>query len=212
MASLEQRNGKFRIIFRYRGQKYTRSLKTQNQRAAAATLARVEDNLSRLELGHLTLPDGAAVSTFVLSDGRLEQRPGATKLLKTLEQLLDEFLASLTPGVLEPTTEHCIRIHVGHFKRVFGSKKPLRTLGLTTLQQYVDIRAKAEGLRGTRLSATTIKKEIATLNMIWSWAKNHELIDRPLSKQGLRYPKMAACQMIYDRSDTTATTPAKMMS
>jgi hypothetical protein len=131
MASLEQRNGKFRIIFRYRGQKYTRSLKTTNQRAAAATLARVEDNLSRLELGHLTLPEGAAVSTFVLSDGRLEQRPGVTKLLKTLEQLLDEFLASLTPGALEPTTEHCIRIHIGHFKRVLGSKTPLRTLRLS---------------------------------------------------------------------------------
>jgi len=153
MASLEQRGGKFRIVFRYRGQKYTRSLKTNSPRAAAGVLARVEDNLSRLELGHLALPDGAAVSTFVLSDGRLEQRPGTTKLLKTLEQLFDHFLATLTPGALEPTTEHCIRIHIRHFKRVFGSKKPLRTLGLTTLQQYVDIRAKADGLRGKRLSA-----------------------------------------------------------
>src|SRR5690242_19329964 len=120
MASLEQRGGKFRIVFRYRGQKYTRSLNTKSPRAAAGVLARVEDNLMRLELGHVVVPEGAELATFIVSDGRLEQRPAAVKLLRTLGQLLDQFLAELTPGALEPTTEHCIRIHVGHFKRLFG--------------------------------------------------------------------------------------------
>lgn len=53
MASLERRNGSFRIVFRYAGRKFGRSLKTANEKAATACLARLEDNLRRLELGTL---------------------------------------------------------------------------------------------------------------------------------------------------------------
>ncbi len=103
--------------------------------------------------------------------------------------MLDEFLNSLTPDALEATTEHCLRIHTGHLKRVLGVTLPLRSLDLSALQRYVDARSTAKGLRGRRLSATTIKKEVATLSMIWNWACHHEYLDRPLPKRGLRYPK-----------------------
>jgi integrase len=190
MASLEFHYGSYRIVFRFDGQKFRRSLKTDNERSAKAALARVEDNLSRLEMGQLLLPDGADLPTFLLSDGRLQQRPTLkVERYRTLGELLDDFVATLTVGVLEPTTEHCVRIHARHFKRVLGEGKPLRSLDLTTLQQYVDARAQADGLHGKKLSATTIKKELATLSMIWTWALNHEYVDRPLPKKGLRYPK-----------------------
>ncbi len=59
MASLEFHYGSYRIVFRFSGQKFRRSLKTDNERSAKAALARVEDNLSRLEMGQLLLPIGA---------------------------------------------------------------------------------------------------------------------------------------------------------
>jgi integrase len=89
------------------------------------------------------------------------------------------------------TTEHCIRIHIRHLKRLLGERTLFRSIDLTAVQAYVDSRSKAPGLNGNRLSATTIKKEIAPLNMIGSWAQNHEFIDRPLPKRacGIRRPR-----------------------
>lgn len=190
MASLEHHYGSYRIVFRFAGRKFQRSLKTENERFAQATLARVEENLVRLELGQLLLPPGADVATFLLSDGRLEQKPDlAAKCFRYLDELLDAFLAALTANALEATTEQCLRIHVRHFKRVFGERQAIRSIDLSALQRYVDARSQAPGLHGKTLSPTTIKKEIATLNMIWIWAENHQFVDRPLPKKGLRYPK-----------------------
>jgi integrase len=158
----------------------------------AQVLARLEDNLARLKMGQLILPPGADLVTFLLSDGRLEQKPTyKADKFRTLGELLDEFLQRLTPGSLEPTTEQCVRVHVRHFKRMFGQRAALRSIDFSAVQRYVDTRALATGLNGRKLSATTIKKEVATLNMIWSWAENHEYVDRPLPKKGLRYPKTA---------------------
>jgi hypothetical protein len=192
MASLESHYGKYRISFRFAGQKFCRSLKTRNERTAKAALARLEDNLARLEMGQLFLPPDADPVTFLLSDGRLEHRP-EIKLdaFRTLGELLDAFLSSLTPGALEPTTEHCLRVHVRNFKRTFGERMPLRLIDFAAVQGYVDKRAAANGLNGKKLSATTIKKEIATLGMIWGWAENHDFVDGVLPKKGLRFPKTA---------------------
>jgi integrase len=190
MASLEFHYGSFRIVFRFAGRKFQRSLKTDNERFARATLARLEENLARVELGQLLLPMGADVATFLLSDGRLDQKPNiGDERSRYLGTLLDEFLGTLTTNALEPTTEHCLRIHVRHFKRILGERLSLRAIDLSCLQRYVDTRAQANGLHGKKLSATTIKKEIATLNMIWTWAELNRFVDRPLPKKGLRYPK-----------------------
>lgn len=45
MASLEQRGRKFRIVFRFKGEKYSRALNTKNESTAKACLARIEENL-----------------------------------------------------------------------------------------------------------------------------------------------------------------------
>jgi hypothetical protein len=71
MASFEQRAGRFRIVFRYAGQKFNRSIKTTNEKDSRGTLARLEDNLRRLGLGALLLPEAADIVTFLLSDGNV---------------------------------------------------------------------------------------------------------------------------------------------
>ena len=75
MASLAQRNGRFRVVFRYDGEKYTLSLKTSNEKTANASLARLEDNLRRLELGTLAPPDDADLASFLLGNGDFETDP-----------------------------------------------------------------------------------------------------------------------------------------
>lgn len=192
MASLELHYGTYRLVFRFGGRKFKRSLKTDKERTALAALARADDNLRRLELGQLILPEGADVAAFVLSDGRLEQKPKiTTPELETLESLLDGYLKGLAPNTLEPTTEHCVRIHARHFKRILGEKRPWRSIDLAALQSYVDHRAREPGLRGKTVRATTITKEVNTLGMIWGWALDHQLIERPMPRKGLRFPKLA---------------------
>jgi integrase len=192
MASIEFRGSSYRVLFRYGGEKFSRSLKTDHLATANAALARLEDNLRRLEQGLAVLPEGADIAQFLLSDGRTATR-AATKAerIRTLGGLLDKFQADIKSQRLEATTEHCIKIHIGHLKRILGSKPRIDTIGLTLLQSYVDTRAAAKGQRNRTISATTIKKEVATLGMIWNWGLDHGYVDIPLLKKGLRFPKLA---------------------
>ena len=188
MASLEKRSDKFRIVFRFGGEKFSRSLKTRSDKAAAGCLARLEDNLRRLELGTLTLPDGADVASFLLSDGKYNEKPKALAAC-SLGQILDGYVASFPAGSLEKTTLDCIDIHVRHIKRILGERVRIQSFELQNLQDYADERAKAKGRHGRKISATTIKKEIATFAAAWAWAINQGVINRPFPKRGLRFPK-----------------------
>ena len=80
MASLEQRSGRFRVVFRFAGRKFNRSLKTANRMEAASSLARLEDNLRRLELGTLVLPDHSDVASFLF---RTEDETASRALRKS---------------------------------------------------------------------------------------------------------------------------------
>jgi hypothetical protein len=68
MASLEKRGHRFRIVLRYQGARYARALNTRDERAAAGCLPRLEDNLHRLELGTLLVPDDVDLMDFLLGD------------------------------------------------------------------------------------------------------------------------------------------------
>ncbi|MCY2993347.1 MAG: site-specific integrase [Planctomycetota bacterium] len=191
MASLEQRGNAYRIVFRHAGQKITRSLKTHDERAANACLARLEDNLRRLELGLLTPPEGVDIATFLLSDGRTQLPPVPHSTVRSVGDLLDQYLSSISPGSLEETTLAGMRIHVRRLKLVLGDKARLDNFSLSDLQKYVDKRARDKGIRKRDLSTATIRKELRTLTSAWTWGLDSGTISKPLPKKGLRFPKMA---------------------
>lgn len=85
MAAIQLRTDSYRIVFRFAGQRYSRSLKTKDVKTAESLLARVEDNLRRLEQGLTELPVGADLCQFLLSDGRSVVRPAnKPTLIRTL--------------------------------------------------------------------------------------------------------------------------------
>ena len=188
MASLEQRNGRFRVVFRYGGEKHARSLKTAREKAANASLARLEDNLRRLELGTLTVPDDADLGTFLLSDGRQNGKPKTAKI-RFLPELLDTFLAQIPASSIEDSSRRLLETHVRHLKKVFGARLPVSGVHFSSLQRYVDQRSADRGLRGRPLSPQTIEKEMATLRLAWNWARQAGIVSDPLPTRGLRYPK-----------------------
>jgi len=85
-------NDSDRIAFRFGGQKFSRSLKTNDETSAA--LARLEDNLRRLELGTLTVELEDDIASFLLSSGQINKRPTAART-ETIESLLDQHLANI---------------------------------------------------------------------------------------------------------------------
>jgi hypothetical protein len=111
MASIEQRGRSFRVVFRYHGRRFTRSLRTADERQAAATLARLEDNLRRVELGTLSVPEGSDVATFLLSDGRQSAKRERSEI-RTLSHLLSSYFENIPPDSLEQCRAALEKRHV----------------------------------------------------------------------------------------------------
>jgi integrase len=188
MASLEKRNGRFRLVFRLDGAKISRTLRTRVPKEAEATLARLEDNLRRLELGLLTLPNDADPVVFLLSDGRVSEAP-RVGTVRTLRELFDRYLGSIPTGALEEATIAGMKIHIAHLYRILGERFSIQGLALPDLQSYVERRSQEAGLRGGTVRPATLKKEIVTLRTAWNWAVHAKLVRRPFPTRGLHYPK-----------------------
>lgn len=192
MAWLEKRpNGKFHVVFRLGGQKIKRSLGTAIEKVAQARLLRLEENISLVQSGRLVVPEDADISAFLLSDGRINGDVLRLPEFRSLKHFAEAFLRSIPDGSLEATTLAGMRIHLEHLRRVLGPSFSLSTLSLEDLQRYVDTRASDKGIRGSRLSPATIKKELTTLRSLWNWARMAGHLKRAFPSRGLRFPKTA---------------------
>jgi integrase len=202
MAFVEKRGQWYRVVFRHEGQRYTHTLKTQDQEIADGILGGVQKTLMLLKQHVLRIPVGADVLEFVLSGGQVQEpsrelsevpaagdSPSATPI--TLQQLQTHYVATLEIGSVEANSLDTVRMHLRHFVRTLGADFPLPSLSLGKLQEHVALRAKAEGVRKRPLSPTTIRKEIASLRAAWNWGVQARLVSGPFPNKGLKYPKSA---------------------
>jgi integrase len=175
-------------MFRFGKQRFKKSLRTTREDLAEAARTRLDENIRLVMSGRLTIPDGADVATFLLSDGKLNRKPSAPPPL-TLGGLTKAFLESLPDGTMEANSLYTAKIHLAHFERILGKGFAARGLGLDDLQGYVRERAKQKGRRNGRVSPTTIRKEITTLSGVWGWARATGRVEGPFPNKGLRYAK-----------------------
>lgn len=85
MASIENRNGKYRIRFRYLGKPYARSIKTNREQKAELARGQIERNLELVSLGMLRVPPDCDVFDFLLTGTTLVKKtalPSETAKLK----------------------------------------------------------------------------------------------------------------------------------
>ena len=89
MATLKQSaKGTYRVRFRYMDKQFFRSCETAEEKAANQVLARVEETISLLKTGRLTLPPdvtGEGVGDFIVSGGKVTAKP-VIKETHTLRQ------------------------------------------------------------------------------------------------------------------------------
>lgn len=189
MATLEKRSKTYRAIFYYGGQRFTRSLKTKSERAAAASIARLEDNVRRAELGLMAVPDGVDIASYFLSDGRLESKPEAPTV-HSMQALFKNYFASIPEDSLEECSKKGMKIHIRHLERIVGKNTNVHSLEAAELQHYIVERAKENGIRGRKVSSATIKKELVTFRTVWNWSVNMGILKKRFPNRGLRYPKL----------------------
>jgi integrase len=182
MASLQNRNGSWRILFRYRQIQYTYTLGDVSEMEAHATAAKINYVLMRLKQNLLNIPPGMDIVTFIQQDGKLPPDTPPPKKETTFKQAKDSYLKTVANGSMEENTLYTARIHLNHFEATLGKRFPFGTLMLPHLQRHIDRRAKS-------VSGVTIKKEIDTLRSVWNWAQRMGKVDDNFPSGKLLYPK-----------------------
>jgi integrase len=193
MAVAEKRGEWFWIDFRFGSKRYRQPLKTQNPRIAETVVGGVNRTLMLLEQEALQIPDGADIVSFILSGGRAVKSPasnGHAKEPLTLAQLKEKYIETLSIGAVERNSLKTVQMHLRHFIKTLGARFQVGKLTLNDLQEHVNARAKKKGFRGRKLSAMTLRKEIASLRAAWNWGVLAGLVDGRFPNKGLKFPKL----------------------
>jgi integrase len=168
MAWLERRGERYRIVFRFSGNKFHVNLKGSDPKEADGCRARLEENLRLVERGRLTVPSGADFGLFLLSDGKLEQPVELVRSVR-LAEMFSTYKTQFTTGAKEVITRAMEDIHMNHLTRLIGDLTPVSTITAGTVQQFVDTRSREE-YRGHPIKAKTVRKAVATLRFVWNWS------------------------------------------
>ena len=196
MPYIEKRGDNYRIVFHLAGKRYRHALKTSDESVAHSVIGGVERTIMLIEQRALQIPDGADVGSFILSGGQVAKplaeepvsEPAKIKSV-TLEQLRDKYVETMSIGAIEKNSLETVEMHLRHFVRTLGLNFVLHGMALNDLQDHVNKRAKAKGIRGRKLSPTTMQKEIASLRAAWNWGVQSGLLQGAFPNKGLKYPK-----------------------
>jgi len=181
MASkVEDKQGNYLVAFRWGGKQFTRSLDTKDPAIADAGVGRVEETVMRLKRGYLEMPADAEPGIFIVSGGRMTGKAVVESTtdapaIPTLKSVFDHYTASLTPNAKEANSLETEQIHRRHLLGQLGEGTPFESIALATLQDYVNARGNAGR------QANTIKKELATLRMVWNWAFKRGQVGLPVT-------------------------------
>jgi integrase len=199
MAGYQNRQGSYRIFFRYHGKQYGFSLGEVPEDEARTKASQVDYLLLRIKQRFVAVPPGVSIVDFMQFDGKVENTVPVVEKI-TFDKLKDKYLATHESS-LELSTIKGIKQHCGHLVSHLGTKFPIGELSLADLQGYVDKRAKAKGRNGRKLSPATILKEIVTLRTMWNWAVKMKFVTGRFPNDGIRFPKATEKPVFQTRTE-----------
>jgi site-specific recombinase XerD len=137
-------------------------------------------------------PPGADVPLYILSGGKEGCKlPEAERPVPSLQQMWNEYLASLPVGAKEESSLKTEKGHFNHLLRILKGKTKVADLTTDDLQRYIGLRSKEPGFRGL-VKARTIRKEISTFRNVWNnFALPRQVVDKSFRAAfgKLMYPK-----------------------
>ena len=183
MASLQERSGSWRVIFRHNGLQHFVTIGEVEETEAQGVKARYEYLLRLLKQRLLTLPSGMDIVTFLLLDGKpAEASPESGQPEFTFAQLRAGYLKTIGNGAVENNTLYTSKIHLAHLARTLGERFQIAALRHAELQRHITRRSPSA-------AAVTIKKELDTLRSAWNWAKRMGHVTEDFPSAGLVYAK-----------------------
>ncbi len=183
----DEKTGTFRILFRFGGKQFHKSLETSDEVKARGMKAAIDEVCHDLKRGRLSLPADADFWAFVKSGGRLAQSPSLPEYI-TLEKLFTRYEELLPAGHHEDSTKGTYRLHKKHLLRLLGGKRPAQLLTLTDFQDYANRRTR-ETFQGKPISPVTVRKEVSTFRAVWNFGVSHGLLNGTAPVRGLRFDK-----------------------
>jgi integrase len=216
MASIENRNGSWRVIFRYQGKKRYFTIGEVSHSDAVIYSASTEELQRLLARNLVSVPMGCSIEDFMYHKGNPPTKAADHHRL-TLSELREAYFTSQVKK-LEQTTLDGIRLHFCHLERILG-RVIVAQITRPDLQKYVDTRSnewidpnvyrkarkpkqykrafkkprpvKAEPDRPKRHpSPATIKKEIISLRTAWNWARRQLGLKEEFPGGGLDFAKI----------------------
>ncbi len=179
-------SGNYHIRFRFGGKPFKRALHLEDEKEAALVCGVVEETIKDVKRGRLVLPPGAEVGAFLLSGGKIDgtRQPLSKPCQETPSALFATYERDLTVGSKEDNSLATERIHRRHLLGHF-CKSAIAEIDHQAIQGYVNIRSAAG------VTAVTIRKELATLRMIWNWGLHNGHVNTPLpwKMTRLKFPK-----------------------
>ncbi|HEX4613317.1 MAG TPA: tyrosine-type recombinase/integrase [Urbifossiella sp.] len=177
MATIQERNGSYRILFVYAGKRETFTLGTVPRTVADAKAAKVDELLALLKGKYLAVPAGVPIVDFMRADGKaVSAEPEALPVERvTLGQLRDRYLTAHRQS-LEPNTLSLVGTHFRQLVATWGERFAVGGLSLSDLQTHADRRASMKSKKGTQINPVTIRKDLVTLRTAWNWATHHGLV------------------------------------
>jgi integrase len=178
MASIwpDERSGNWVIGFVYAGKHFVRSCRTKTKADAHRTKAIVEETLTLLNTGRLTIPADANPGVWILSGGKLQEKPQTEdRPIANLGEVCDAYYADQVDKA--DTTLVGESTHINHLKRLLGETTALGSISLEVIQGYVNTRRKKSNRFGGKVGGKTIKKELTTFMQIWDWARQRHYVD-----------------------------------
>ena len=183
MATLQVRNGSFRLLFQYEAKQQALTIGTVPLAEARQWKAKTENLLMRVKQRMLEVPIGCTINEFILHEGKPPVAAHLTKVRNTtLDQLREAYLKVFSNGAIEANTLATATIHLTHIEKTLGKSFPLPALTLAKLQEHVD-------RRGKSVASVTIKKEIDTFRAVWNWGHRSGLVSGTFPSAGLVYAK-----------------------
>lgn len=197
MASISKNNSdnwsvRFRFPVNGTMHRFNRALKTKDEKTALSKMALIEETIHMIETGRIEIPAGSTekqVATFILSGGKLTEKPQAIKSIR-LEEFWDEYESGYSLNK-EPSSISTEKVHKNNLVKILGNI-PIQSITTDNLQKYVNKRLKQKGIKGKTIQPKTVQKEIQTMNYLWGIATTRKYVSTPSPTIGVIIPKSEA--------------------
>src|SRR5262245_55214407 len=144
MASIENRNGSWRVIFRYKGEKRSFTVGDVDTADAAPDQAPTEELRRLLKRNLIDIPAGCSIEDFMFHRGKPPEQAAtvaAERKELTLVELRDVYFESQKKKQ-EETSLNGIGLHFSHLVRILGGKAVVPLMSRPDLQKFVEKRSR----------------------------------------------------------------------